>query len=150
VSHIDKERAVLEGQRDGAEMAGYVASARLDEALARIAALEAEKDGAYRERNQLVAALARIGLALGWRVGTQRTAIDGWDPEWHPCVYLDAPGVGQLSWHYHELQAALFKGLPVYLWTWDGHSTPDKYERLAKIAADGYLGVGNRVLVFRP
>jgi len=92
--------------------------------------LQEQKDGAYLERNRCVAALARMALALGQRAGRAKTAIDGWDPAWHGCIYIDLP-TGQVSWHYHESQSDLFTGLPEYAGRWDGHDTPTKYERLA-------------------
>ena len=91
------------------------------------------KDAAYEERNRVVAALARL-----FPSGIARTAIEGWDEEWHGCVYIDSP-VGQLSWHFHDSQAHFFEGLPAYEGTWDGHSTEDKYARLATIKAEAEL-----------
>ncbi len=87
--------------------------------------LQADKDVAYRERNQVVAALASFFPA-----GIARTDVPGWDPEWHGCVYIDLPS-GQVSWHYHDSEAHLFAHLPPYARAWDGHSTDEKYERLA-------------------
>jgi len=84
---------------------------------------------AYRERNQVVAALARL-----FPSGLARTDIPGWEPEWHGCVYIDLP-TGQVSWHYHDDDAHLFNGLPAYTKPWDGHDTPEKYRRLAVLAA---------------
>lgn len=95
---------------------------------ARLAEVEAAKDGAYNERNQLVAALSRI-----YPSGLKQTDIPGWEPEWHGCVYIDTPA-GQMSWHYHDRDAALFAGLPAYQGEWDGHSTDEKYARLAALA----------------
>lgn len=92
--------------------------------------LQEQKDGAYLERNRCVAALARMAIALGQRAGRAKTAIDGWDPAWHGCIYIDLP-TGQVSWHYHESQSGLFNDLPEYAGRWDGHDTPTKYERLA-------------------
>lgn len=92
--------------------------------------LQEQKDGAYLERNRCVAALARMAIALGQRAGRAKTAIDGWDPAWHGCIYIDLP-TGQVSWHYHESQSGLFTGLPEYAGRWDGHDTPTKYVRLA-------------------
>lgn len=94
------------------------------------AALRERKDGAYEERNRVVAALARI-----FPSGLARTNIEGWDEEWHGCVYIDSP-VGQLSWHYHDSQAYLFEGLPPYEGQWDGHTTEEKYQRLAILTAE--------------
>lgn len=84
-------------------------------------------DEAYTERNRLVALLARI-----YPSGIRKTAIKGWDPCWHNCVFVDTPQ-GQMSWHYHDRDADLFAGLPPYTKPWDGHSTPEKYERLAQL-----------------
>jgi hypothetical protein len=100
-------------------------------AEARVTAAGAAKDGAYAERNRCVSAIAKMALAAGYPVGIAQTAIEGWDEAWHGCVYIDLP-TGQVSWHYHTDDAALFDFLPAYTGTWDGHSTPEKYERLAQ------------------
>lgn len=94
-----------------------------------LAEARAAKDGAYSERNQCVALIARFALAYGCRVGIAKTAIEGWDEAWHGCVYIDLP-TGQVSWHYHDSEAHLFDFLPPYLGAWDGHSTPEKYARV--------------------
>lgn len=90
--------------------------------------MRARKDAAYLERNQVVAALAKC-----FPSGVARTAIEGWSEDWHGCVYIDLP-TGQASWHFHDSHAYLFDGLPPYMGTWDGHDTPEKYARLAKLA----------------
>lgn len=94
-------------------------------------AMEARKDGAYLERNQCVALLARMAIALGLNAGKARTAIEGWSADWHGCVYIDLP-TGQVSWHFHETQEHLFASLPPYTAQWDGHDTPEKYSRVAR------------------
>lgn len=96
------------------------------EAADRIEQLERERDGAYLERNQLVALLASI-----YPSGIKRTAIEGWHEDWHGCVYIDFPW-GQASWHYHESQADLFSHLPPYEGQWDGHSTEAKYTAIVE------------------
>jgi hypothetical protein len=93
--------------------------------------MEARKDAAYLERNQVVAALARC-----FPSGVARTAIEGWSDDWHGCVYVDLP-TGQASWHFHDSHAHLFAALPPYAKPWDGHDTPEKYRRLASIAGPG-------------
>ncbi len=85
-------------------------------------------DRAYTERNRLVSFLAHLLPGSG----TRKTAIEGWDPEWHGCVFIDT-AEGQLSWHYHDSDAHLFADLPPYEKPWDGHSTPEKYERLWRL-----------------
>lgn len=90
--------------------------------------LRLDKDGAYLERNQLVALLASI-----YPSGIARTDIPGWLPEWHGCVYMDLPN-GQASWHYHDSHAHLFEHLPPYTKPWDGHNTAEKYQRIVDLA----------------
>lgn len=84
-------------------------------------------DEAYYERNCVVAALARC-----FPSGLRKTDIEDWDPEWHNCVFIDLP-TGQVSWHFHDREIHLFDGLPEYTKPWDGHSTPEKYARLAAL-----------------
>ena len=93
-------------------------------------AFTATKDGAYLERNQLVALLSKVFPA-----GKKQTAIEGWSEDWHGCVYIDLP-TGQASWHYHDSQAYLFDHLPEYQGVWDGHTTDEKYERIAAIQGE--------------
>lgn len=56
----------------------------------------------------------------------------GWDPEWRTIVFIDGP-TGQLSWHLHDSDVPLFDGLPRGPNSWDGHTTPEKYERVARL-----------------
>ena len=92
--------------------------------------LEAARDGAYTERNRLVALLASL-----FPSGTKKTTIPGWDEAWHGCVYIDLPN-GQASWHYHDREAHLFAHLPPYQGEWDGHSTEEKYARITALAGE--------------
>lgn len=92
--------------------------------------MRVRKENAYAERNKVVAALASC-----YKSGRRKTEIDGWDSEWHNCVYIDLP-TGQVSWHYHDSHAHLFAHLPRYRRKWDGHTTEVKYERLAEFARD--------------
>ena len=98
--------------------------AELERVRGEIVAMRQRKDGAYLERNRVVAALASC-----FPSGIARTAIEGWDEEWHGCVYIDLP-TGQVSWHYHDSHAHLFAHLPPYTKPWDGHTTEEKYERV--------------------
>ncbi len=94
--------------------------------------LRVEKDRAYGERNQCVAAMAKMAVALGWRAGlAHHDATDtSWDADWRNVVFIDLPS-GQASWHLHDSEMHLFEGLPSYPERWDGHSVSTKYERLA-------------------
>ncbi len=105
--------------------------ALLRQAADEIERLRRESDGAYSERNCLVAYLASL-----FPSGTKRTSIPGWDEAWHGCVYIDLP-TGQASWHYHDREAHLFSHLPAYGGEWDGHSTSEKYERIERAALAG-------------
>ena len=84
-------------------------------------------DSAYRERNQVVAALAKQFPSV-----VTKTDIPGWDPAWHNCVYITLP-TGQASWHFHDNDSDLFRDIPRGEMKWDGHTTPEKYERLDKL-----------------
>lgn len=105
-----------------------------------------ERDAAYTERNQLVAALARIlpktlahrewaipkdAPAIAWLAEHDPTDA-GWDPGWRTIVFIEGP-TGQLSWHLHDSDVPLFDGLPRGPNSWDGHTTPEKYERVARL-----------------
>jgi hypothetical protein len=98
------------------------------DAADEIERLRAANDEAYAERNCLVAYIASL-----FPSGTKRTTIPGWDEVWNGCVYIDLP-TGQASWHYHDREAHLFSHLPAYSGEWDGHSTADKYDRIARAA----------------
>jgi hypothetical protein len=94
---------------------------QIESCSAEIERLREALNGAYSERNNLVALLASM-----FPSGTKKTAIEGWDEEWHGCVYIDFPW-GQTSWHYHSSEADLFSHLPEYHGDWDGHTTEQKY-----------------------
>lgn len=83
-----------------------------------------EKDAVYRERNYLVATLARQ-----FPSGIRNTEIEGWDPEWHGCVFIDLPS-GQISYHYHDSERWMFQDLPPYEKPYDGHDKDTVHQRL--------------------
>lgn len=87
-----------------------------------------EKNEAYRQRNHLVAALANL-----FPSGIRQTNIPGWSDDWHGCCLIDLP-TGQISYHYHDSQADLFKHLPPYMKEWDGHDKETVHERLSKLS----------------
>lgn len=92
------------------------------------------RDSIYHERNQVVAALSKC-----FSSGTVRTPIEGWEPEWFNCVYIQLP-TGQVSWHYHDRERPLFAHLPPYWGKYDGHTTEEKYRRLAQLKVDWKMG----------
>ncbi len=90
------------------------------------------KNAAYAERNQCVALMARMAIALGWRdVGTgQHPEQDtAWEDDWRTILFIDLPS-GQASWHFHDSERDLLAGLPEYPDGYDGHTTPEKYQRV--------------------
>ncbi|MER5482954.1 hypothetical protein ABT024_07020 [Streptomyces sp. NPDC002812] len=91
-----------------------------------VAQVEAERDGAYRERARLVAHLASLYPS--------QIAYTDADTDW-PVVTIEAP-TGQMSWHVAPRDVELFEhverrnGLVL---PWDGHTTEQKYERLRQL-----------------
>jgi hypothetical protein len=134
IPRIDLALSFIKSTRQALKAANQVwqdYKARAEAAEARLAELEAAKDGAYLERNKLVLLLASM-----FPSGIKRTAIPGWSDDWHGCVYIDFPW-GQASWHYHDSQAYLFAHLSPYLGEWDGHSTETKYAAILAAAKGG-------------
>lgn len=117
-----------------AQARAAAAEAALAEARAEVERLRGVKDGAYRERNQVVVALAHLAQRCGWRVGRMLHVGEDWEPDWRTLLFLDLP-TGQVTWHFHDSEAAsiacfsLVEGVQ-----WDGHDTPEKYRRLAALA----------------
>jgi hypothetical protein len=134
-SEVARERARAE-KWEGAWAArnegALAAESERDAARAEVERLRGAKDGAYAERNQVVALLARMALALGWRAGLRAHEPDPdptWDADWRNVVAIDLPA-GQVTWHYHDSDRPLFASLPPYPAPWDGHDTAEKYRRV--------------------
>jgi hypothetical protein len=94
-------------------------------------------DAAYRERNALVAALIRTN---GWPAQiVMAPDTEGW---W--IVYAETPE-GQVSWHVSPDDMDLFSDWPVAFGShhspWDGHTTDEKYTRLARLRAAAPAGL---------
>lgn len=93
-------------------------------------------DAVYAERNQLVAALGKMCLAAGMPVWIQtHQSVEGeeWDPEWCNVVFLELP-TGQVSWHIHTSELKWFGWIEARNHKpWDGHTTEEKYLRLAEL-----------------
>ncbi len=94
--------------------------------------LQESKDTAYRERNQLVAFIARLVVESGGVAGVGEHGEDpDWDPEWRTIVYVNLP-TGQASWHFHDRDRSLVRALKPYPYLWDGHDTAEKYRRVER------------------
>lgn len=97
--------------------------AELDEAVKA-------KNGAYHERDMLVAALSKCFPSYLARHSDEDKS---WEDDWRWIVYIDLP-TGQASWHIHDSERELFNHLDVRENRWDGHNTERKYQRLAALA----------------
>ncbi|MEU3507924.1 hypothetical protein ABZ733_08330 [Streptomyces longwoodensis] len=113
-------------QRRAVQSAVNATASRVGERLTKkIKAVEAERDGAYRERAHLVAFLAAI---TDGAVITDAPDVD--EPGWQ-IVYLCLGG-RQASWHVHPRDADLFAHVERVeaddpRACWDGHTTEEKY-----------------------
>lgn len=76
----------------------------------------------YRERAHLIAHLAAIYPAT--------ISTDPLAPDW-PVVTIEL-ATGQACWHIAEHDMDLFAHVPHATNTWDGHTTAEKYQRLAE------------------
>ena len=98
---------------------------------AEVRRLQLAKNGAYSERNKLVAALSMMFPASLERHPEEDKT---WEDDWRWVVYLDLP-TGQASWHLHDSEVVQFGHLPRMAGRkWDGHTTEEKYSRLAKLS----------------
>lgn len=108
-----------------------------------------QKDKAYWERNQLVAALSKT---LPSYLAKHPDTDKDWDDDWRTIVVVNLPSglsadyIGtaddvrdrgyedniQMSWHVHDTDLPMFDHLFYQEgpWSWDGHTTEEKYRRL--------------------
>jgi hypothetical protein len=85
----------------------------------------AERDGAYAERNMLVAFLTACYPSHLMRHPDGEEWDDDW--RWIVCVHTTH---GQMTWHIHDRELEQFAHLLRRANDWDGHTTEDKYARL--------------------
>jgi hypothetical protein len=97
----------------------------------QIEEMRARKDAAYEERNRVVAALSKL-----WPSHLAQHPEDDltWERDWMTIVCIHSPQ-GQLTWHVHDSQRFLFAHLSMGEGHWDGHTTEQKYQRLAALQA---------------
>lgn len=87
------------------------------------------RDQAYTERNHLVALLA--ALYPSWK--TRHPEEDeSWEDDWRWIIGVQLP-TGQATWHVHDSELHLFDHVERRDVAWDGHSTEEKYERIAAL-----------------
>lgn len=114
-----------------------------EESEAREASTKAQKDNAYSERDQLVAALSKVFPAHLCRHSDEDTE---WENDWRWIVCIHIPEYklvvdtgrweaveAQVTWHIHDDELSLFGHLSDEPNHWDGHTTEDKYRRLARL-----------------
>ena len=85
-------------------------------------------DQVYAERDRLVAALSKLLPSH-----LSRHEGDDWEDDWRNIVCIHLPA-GQATWHIHDSELPWFSHLLERDGHWDGHSTAEKYERLAKLS----------------
>lgn len=92
-----------------------------------------KRDIAYRERAAVLAALSKCFPAHLTR-HEDDTDGPGWDEDWKTivCIHFPEP-VGQGAWHIHDSEVQFFTHLEVTENDWDGHTTEEKYDRLARL-----------------
>lgn len=117
----------------------------------KIEELEKQKDNAYWERNQLVAALSKVFPA---HLAKHPIEDKEWEDDWRTIVVINLPPQAtkrfknadkmpseiQLSWHIHDHEVSNFDHLKYYEYYYDGHTTEDKYKRLRDLALNQRLG----------
>jgi hypothetical protein len=101
-----------------------------------------QKDGAYSERNKLVAALSKLFPAWLAQHSPEDT---GWESDWRNIVFIQLP-TGQASWHIHDSEIELFTHLPAGPNAWDGHTNEEKYARVGQMPDNKAGAVGGLVL----
>lgn len=133
-SAADRELAALSSDKQTLMTAVTHWREQAESERTRREGLEEAKDGAYAERNKTVIALAHMARLAGYRVGTHEHEGEDWEDDWRAILMIDLP-TGQASWHFHDSERPLLAGFAPYPDEWDGHTTDEKYARLAALAA---------------
>lgn len=94
----------------------------------------ASKDVAYTERNKLVAVLTSLPSVNAW-LADHPADDTTWSDDWRTIVFLELPGVGQVTWHLHDSHVPMFAHLERRANKWDGHDTPTKWARVEEYAS---------------
>ena len=96
------------------------------------------KNQAYNERNKCVAALAHLLSCNGFSeykvyVTLHPESDKDWESTWRTILVIQRRDY-QMTWHFHDSESHLLDGLPVQdTYEWDGHTTEEKYQRLAEL-----------------
>lgn len=106
---------------------------QLQSANAVIMDLAKQKDGAYAERDQVVAALTKVFQSHLTR--HKEMPGEKWDPLWLNVVCVHLP-TGQATWHIHLSELPWFahlNGVELTCDGYDGYTTNEKYQRLFRL-----------------
>lgn len=110
---------------------------RAERAEAEVERLSRSRDEAYTERNALVAALSKVFPSSLEQHDPTDTS---WDPEWLTIIAIELP-TGQATWHIHDRERDMFSHLrPREGYAWDGHTTAEKYARIAALPPNVKIG----------
>jgi len=103
---------------------------QLQSANDAIMRLVRQKDGAYEERDRLVAALTKVFPSHVTR--HKDTPGENWDKDWLNVVCVHLP-TGQATWHIHDSETPWFShlnGVELECGGYDGYATYEKYQRV--------------------
>lgn len=85
-----------------------------------------DEEDQYLDRNLLVQIVAILALRLGYDA---EWGVDPSEPDW-PVLYIEMPGeMKQISFHIAKSDVYMID-LPNGSVVWDGHSTPEKRQRM--------------------
>jgi hypothetical protein len=112
--------------------------ATLDLKQDELTKVTAQKDGAYKERDQVVALAVNLAQRCGFEAWLGYHQGVDWEDDWRNIVFIQLP-TGQVSWHIHQLEfeAGWFSYVPSPTDLgpkWDGHTTEEKYRRVIEQA----------------
>lgn len=107
--------------------------------------MQEQLDAVYRERNSLVAALSKL---LPAHLMRHPESDADWEADWRWIVCIHGPS-GQMTWHIHDSQFPLFIHLQSTDNDWDGHTTEEKYKRLAELSQTARAYLGSKLLHVR-
>lgn len=134
----EADRLMLVKDHPHRDLGGWCRGAIRDRVLALAARIRAEasgevererasKNGAYDERNRVVAVLASLFPSSLERHPDEDTT---WENDWRWIVFVDLP-TGQATWHIHDSHLPLFDHVTRFTGRkWDGHNTEAKYKRI--------------------
>ncbi len=98
-----------------------------------------QKDNAYKERNLLLAALSKTLLSC---LARHPDEDKKWEDDWRNIVVICGISedfkLVQMTWHIHDSELPNFSHLKLDpTFKWDGHTTEEKYRRLARLTNRG-------------